>query len=263
MTAPYYQDDHVTIYHGDARDLVPEVSPEGDFVFTSPPYLGQREYEGTFDGSDWYDIVPPALASIVDSGRTQVLVNLGLVFYGHRVVRYWDALFEAMEARDWRLFGWYVWDQSEGIPCGGDVGRLMRAHEFVFHFNRLATQRTRWGPTKNPNRMTTSTRRRTDGTMAPRKSVRVGERKAMDSVCRVDRERGRLAHNHGAPFPVLLASSFLRSFEWSAGVLDPFMGSGTTLVAAKQMGRKAIGIDTVERYCEIAAKRVSQEVLAL
>lgn len=65
---------------------------------------------------------------------------------------------------------------------------------------------------------------------------------------------------HPTQKPVTLMRRIIA--DWTTGViLDPFMGSGTTLRAAKDLGRKAIGIEVEERYCEIAVQRLAQEVL--
>ncbi len=68
---------------------------------------------------------------------------------------------------------------------------------------------------------------------------------------------------HSTQKPVSLMKRCIDLFEIVNLIFDPFMGSGTTLVAAKQLNRQAIGIEIEEKYCEISAKRLSQEVLDL
>ena len=67
---------------------------------------------------------------------------------------------------------------------------------------------------------------------------------------------------HPTQKPVKLFESIIERYK-AVTILDPFMGSGTTLVAAKQLGRKAVGIEIEEKYCEIAVRRLAQEVLPL
>lgn len=81
----------------------------------------------------------------------------------------------------------------------------------------------------------------------------------VDDLWRIPPESGS---DHPAPFPLALATRSIRTTTADL-VVDPFMGSGTTIRAAKDLGRKAIGIEVEERFCEIAAKRCAQEVLNL
>jgi len=83
-----------------------------------------------------------------------------------------------------------------------------------------------------------------------------------DNVMRVwDGPRSDVGREHPTQKPLALMYWCLGFFPDAHSTLDPFMGSGTTLVAAKNLGRRAIGIEIEERYCEIAGKRLAQEVL--
>jgi DNA modification methylase len=208
----------------------------------------------------WDDVVPSAISSVQLTALGQVIVNLGLVHKNGEVVEYWDALKTAMRRVGFRLFGWYVWDQGFGIP-GDWGGHFAGSHEFLFHFNRQAVDLQKFVPCAAVGKNLSGTGLRTkDGSMAGRPKGVVQPFKIPDSVVRITKEMSRKSSWHPAPFPYSLPAFLMRAFPPGI-VLDPFCGSGTTLLAAKEQGRRAIGIEIEESYCERIANRLSQDVL--
>jgi DNA modification methylase len=244
---------------GDCLAVMPLLG-KVDAVVTSPPYGSQRDYGAKI--TDWRALVSGALT--LSSQNAQVLCNLGLIHREGSVVPYWDDLIADMQAVGFRLFGWYVWDQGAGLP-GDWQGRLAPSHEFIFHFNQKPRKPNKITPCIHGGRSrgTKSGLRAADGNIAKwsASDLTTQDFRIPDSVVRVTRHKhvGGIEAGHPAIFPVALPYELASAFT-SPGetILDPFMGSGTTLVACQKMGRAGIGIEIDPDYFAIACKRVDE-----
>ncbi len=106
-------------------------------VVTSPPYVQQRTYNVGVPA--WDELIQGAFRNLPVHPQAQLLVNLGPVHQGCRIVRYWWGWLEWMTDQGWNDFAEYIWDKGYGLP-GNWAGRLAPAHEFIFHLNRMRRQ---------------------------------------------------------------------------------------------------------------------------
>lgn len=262
MAGPIVREERIgdcRLIQGDCLEVLPLLD-KVDAVITSPPYGQQRDYGKKI--TDWRALVSGALLKTPAHEATQILCNLGLIHRDGSVVRYWDDLISDMEANNWRLFGWYVWDQGDGLP-GNWNGRLAPSHEWVFHFNRAARTVNKWVKPKKQRAASGTALRKANGETSKVSSphLYVQATKIQDSVIRVYRQMDRSGPEveHPAVFPVQLPNELMQSFtDVGQTILDPFMGSGTTLVACAKLGRKGIGIELDPDYFDIACRRVEE-----
>lgn len=236
MATPYYSDDHVTIYHGDCREILPTVSGVG-MCLTSPPYNlsgDGADPTGTYfknleGGYDTHHDAMPYGEYLEWQHQTlrliwATLTDDGAIFYNHKPRTKGDRvqLPGALIPDELPIRQVIIWDWLSGF--NRQLTYFVPAHEYVY--------------------------------LIAKPAFRLATR-SVDDVWRIPFETNT---EHPAPFPLALARTAVGATNASM-VLDPFMGSGTTLRAAKDHGRKAIGIELSERYCEIAARRMGQEVL--
>jgi site-specific DNA-methyltransferase (adenine-specific) len=246
---PYYEDGSVTIYCGDARAVLPQLAQRFDCAVVDPPY--------SETSLEWDRRVPgwPALVggALVDNASLWCFGSLRMF------VETWQ------EFDDWRHSQEVIWEKHNGSGFAAD--RFKRVHEIAVHFYRRDTP---WGdvfkhPVKTPDANARRVRRRRQ---PPHMGV-VGEHfyESLEGGGRLARSVLYFRSCHGSAVhptqkPVELVRMLLEySLRPGGVVLDPFMGSGTTLVAARELGRRAVGIEVDEGYCRSAVERLSQRVL--
>ena len=232
---PYYDDAGVTIYHGDCREVLPTLG-QVDHVITDPPYEAEAHTKARRQRSAGVvGVLPIEFAQMDADTRTVVGAELS------RVSRGWVLLFCQVEAAMlWRCavpsaqyVRTQIWVKPDSAPqFTGD--RPAMGYESIV---------TLWAG---------------DGRMRWNGGGRRGVYEHMVGVS------GGPRNEHPTTKPEPLMRELVALFtDPGETILDPFMGSGTTLVAAKRLGRRAIGIEREEKYCEIAAKRLAQGALPL
>jgi len=228
----YYKDSYTTIYHGNCLELLPEM-PKVDLVVTSPQYnLGNNQHTRIKKTNCYDDDMPEDLYQIE---QKQILNELmarcsGDCFYNHQHRIKGGLLIkpdEWIDKSDWTQKQEIVWNR--GTP-NFDKIRFFPRTERIYWLTQPSTKTV----FINDCNLTDDWHINPIGTKA----------------------------KHTRQFPLKIPMNILSCVD-SKTILDPFMGSGTTLVAAKQLNRQAIGIEIEEKYCEIAAQRLSQEVLEL
>lgn len=237
---PYYEADGIQIFHADCLDVLADLNAVVDAVITDPPYASGSRLEASKSSSGAmlragrFADRPIELDQMTTVGFVWLLRAVGqgvrpLLVDGGSLLsfidwRQWPNLAGALETCNYRVQGMIVWDKgSIGLGNG-----FRSQHELICHAS---------------------------------KGVPIITDRGVGNVLRHPRVE---PVDHPSPKPLALMEQLVDVVTPLGGlVLDPFMGAGTTLRAAKNRGRRAIGIELSERYCEIAARRLAQGVLNL
>lgn len=237
---PYYDHSGIIIYHADCREVMPTLASV-DLVVVDPPYVGMvGGYSYPDSGgvakkdTDSMSLGDPWSATFEWAPMATELCSLGaMVFTTYHALPETALAFASL-----RRAALITWHKRNAPTQGANVPRF--TEEYVWCLAKKPG--LKWDALKS--------------TMIDIPKLATG---CMASAERIVDDHKRALHPTQKPLAVMHRLLVVGG----ASLCDPFMGTGTTLLAAKQRGMRAIGIEIEERYCEMAAKRMEQEMLPL
>jgi DNA modification methylase len=227
---PYYSHAGVTIYHGDCREVLPSLG-QVDAVVADPPFGIGFKYESHDDTPEGYG----AFVWGVTEACERLCAPASPVFV-------WQSMLNARHFAEWFPRDW----------------RIFAAAKNFVQLRKVAMQHSWdpvlvwWTPGDEPYHLG----RGAASVVGVNRDFHIANSSAIVSDTTAPQRQ------HPCPRPLDQVKFIVSQWVRPGGiVLDPFCGSGTSVVAARELGRCAIGIEIEERYCEIAARRLSQEVM--
>jgi len=247
MVEPYYKDDSTTIYCADYRHVVFTLFEKPDCAIVDPPY-GQTSLPWDIWPHQWPLAISANIRSMWCFGTMRMFIDHAAEFSQGGL----------------RMSQDLVWEKHNGSSFHAD--RFRRVHESAVHFYTGAWEEIYKSVPTTPDATKRQVRRKQRPTHMGH--IETGSFESHDGGPRLQRSvifepscHGYAENETQKPLGIL-RPLIEYSCPISGLILDPFCGSGSTLVAAKELGRRSIGIDIREEQCEIAARRLQQEVLS-
>ncbi|MGC4033652.1 MAG: site-specific DNA-methyltransferase [Tepidisphaeraceae bacterium] len=250
--SPYYQQDGITIYHGDFREIFPQVvrAASVDLAMADPPYG-----ETSLEWDHWPDRWPADVLPYVKPSGSMWCFGSLRMFLDRRD-----------DFNGWKMSHEVVWEKHNG--SGFHVDRFRRVHELAVHYTPAASK---WADTYKSPRFTLDATARTvrkkekpaqwhGKTGSTTYVSQDGGPRMMRSVLQVRSCHGHALNETEKPAGILRP---LIEYACPPGglLLVPFVGSGSDLAVARELGIKAIGCEVREQQCEVAANRMAQGIL--
>ncbi len=259
---------------GDCEQIIKEIPDNAvDLIFTSPPYADQRKktYGGVRPDEyvDWFLPKTEQFLRVLKPTGTFILNIKERTVNGERHTYVIELILKLRE-QGWLWTEEFIWHKKNSYP-GKWPNRFRDSWERLLQFNKqrkfnmyqeaVMVPVGDWAQSRLASLSETDKMRdesRVASGFGKNISNWIGRDKVYpNNVIHMATECSN--RNHSAAFPVDLPSWFIKLFTVEGDVvLDPFIGSGTTAVAARELGRNYLGIDISEEYCHIAQERVSQ-----
>jgi site-specific DNA-methyltransferase (adenine-specific) len=259
-----------TIYARDVSSMLGVLDDNSvDLIITSPPYAERRKkaYGGIAGEKyvEWFLPISAELRRVLKPTGSFVLIIKEGTHHGERQTYVYE-LALALREQGWLFVDEMIWHKTNPFPTG-NKNRLKDAFERCYHFAK--TREFKFFPevvrTKSTSKWAADTERRknkgphrtTNGSGMHMSRRITGDLVRPSNV--VTMPSSSINIKHPAVFPVELPEFFVKLMtEKGDVVLDPFMGSGSTAIAARGLGRLYVGLELSEEYLELSAKRLAR-----